>query len=60
MAQYDGMTAAVPVDGWTQMVVYRKDLFDAASLAAPTSYDAIINAVDKLHNPPSMWLCYRN
>ena len=26
MAQFDGMTAAVPVDGWTQMVVYRKDL----------------------------------
>ena len=55
MAQYDGMTAAVPVDGWTQMVVYRKDLFDAAGLAAPTSYEAIINAVDKLHNPPAMY-----
>ena len=55
MAQYDGMTAAVPVDGWTQMVVYRKDLFDAAGLAAPTSYEAIVNAVDKLHNPPSMY-----
>ena len=40
MAQYDGMTAAVPVDGWTQMVVYRRDLFDAAGLAAPTSYQA--------------------
>ena len=24
MAQFDGMTAAVPVDGWTQMVVYVK------------------------------------
>ena len=36
MAQFDGMTAAVPVDGWTQMVVYRKDLFKAAGLAAPT------------------------
>ena len=23
MAQFDGMTAAVPVDGWTQMVVLR-------------------------------------
>lgn len=55
MAQYDGMTAAVPVDGWTQMVVYRKDLFDAAGLAAPTSYEAIVNAVDKMHNPPSMY-----
>ena len=55
MAQFDGMTAAVPVDGWTQMVVYRKDLFDAAGLAAPISYAAIEAAVDALHNPPSMY-----
>ena len=55
MAQFDGMTAAVPVDGWTQMVVYRKDLFDAAGLAAPTSYAAIEAALDALHNPPSMY-----
>ena len=55
MAQFDGMTAAVPVDGWTQMVVYRKDLFDAAGLAAPTSYAAIEAAVDALHNPPLMY-----
>ena len=55
MAQFDGMTAAVPVDGWTQMVVYRKDLFDAAGLAAPNSYANIEAAVDALHNPPSMY-----
>ena len=55
MAQFDGMTAAVPVDGWTQMVVYRKDLFDAAGLAPPNSYANIIAAVDALHNPPSMY-----
>ena len=55
MAQFDGMTAAVPVDGWTQMVVYRKDLFKEAGLAAPTSYAAIEAAVDALHNPPAMY-----
>ena len=55
MAQFDGMTAAVPVDGWTQMVVYRKDLFDAAGLAAPNSFANIEAAVDALHNPPSMY-----
>ena len=55
MAQYNGMTAAVPVDGWTQMVVYRKDLFDKAGLAAPTSYANIEAAIDKLHNPPNMY-----
>ena len=55
MAQFDGLTAAVPVDGWTQMVVYRKDLFDAAGLASPTSYAAIEIAVEKLHNPPELY-----
>jgi len=55
MAQYDGMTAGVPVDGWTQLILYRKDLFDAAGLAAPASYDAIAAAVKKLHNPPNVY-----
>ena len=55
MAQFDGLTAAVPVDGWTQMVVYRKDAFDAAGLEAPTSYASISAAIDALHNPPSMY-----
>lgn len=55
MAQLDDMTAAVPVDGWTQMVVYRKDIFDQAGLPAPTSYEAIANAVRKLHRPPELY-----
>jgi multiple sugar transport system substrate-binding protein len=38
----DGETQlAVPSDGWAQLLFYRKDLFDAAGLEAPTSYDAI-------------------
>ena len=55
MAQFNGKTAAVPVDGWTQMVVYRKDLFDQAGLAAPTSYANIEAAIEELHNPPNMY-----
>ena len=55
MAQFNGKTAAVPVDGWTQMVVYRKDLFDKAGLAAPDSYSNIEAAIKKLHNPPNMY-----
>ena len=55
MAQFNGKTAAVPVDGWTQMVVYRKDLFDKAGLSAPTSYANIEAAIEKLHNPPNMY-----
>ena len=55
MAAVEGGTASVPVDGWTQMVVYRKDLFDDMGLAAPTTYDAVRAAIAKLHNPPSMY-----
>ncbi len=55
MAEQDGDYVAVPVDGWTQMVVYRKDLFDAAGLAPPTTYAAIQAAVEALHNPPEMF-----
>ena len=36
MVATDDGYASVPVDGWTQMVVYRKDLFDGAGLAPPT------------------------
>ncbi len=47
--------AAVPVDGWTQMIVYRKDLFDEMGLAPPTSYANVLAAIEKLHNPPDMY-----
>jgi len=55
MADFDGETAAVPSDGWTQMVLYRKDLFDEAGLEAPNSYANIQKALEKLHNPPEMY-----
>lgn len=55
MASSDGEIVSVPTDGWTQMVVYRNDLFEANGLAAPTSYDAIRAGIAKLHNPPEMY-----
>ena len=33
---------AVPTDAWAQLLYYRKDLFDAAGLPAPTTYDAML------------------
>ena len=48
MAKKGGKIAAVPVDGWTQMVVYRKDLFKNAGLEPPTSYENIVKAVKAL------------
>ncbi len=55
MAAVEGGYASVPVDGWTQMVVYRKDLFDAAGLEAPNSYANVVAAIAALHNPPEMY-----
>ena len=47
--------ASVPVDGWTQMIVYRADKFEEAGLEPPTSYANVLAAVDALHNPPEMY-----
>lgn len=55
MAAVDGGYAAVPVDGWTQMLVYRADLFAEAGLEPPNSYENVLAAVEALHNPPEMY-----
>jgi multiple sugar transport system substrate-binding protein len=48
----DGDTQlAVPSDGWAQLLLYRKDLFDAAGLAAPETYDDILAAAQALDSP---------
>ena len=46
--EVNGKPVAVPSDSWTQLLVYRKDLFDKAGLAAPTTFDAIRTAAIKL------------
>jgi multiple sugar transport system substrate-binding protein len=55
MAMSDGEIVAVPTDGWTQLVVYRADLFEAAGLEVPNSFGAIEAAMTALHNPPEMY-----
>ena len=44
-----GKQLAVPSDAWAQLLVYRKDLFTAAGLPAPDSFDAIRAAAQKLN-----------
>lgn len=47
----DGDTQlAVPSESWTQVLVYRKDLFEKAGLEAPTTYDAITKAAETLNS----------
>ena len=44
----DGKPIAVPSDSWTQLLVYRKDLFQKAGLQTPDSFDKILTAATKL------------
>ena len=47
--------AAVPADGWGQMLLYRQDLFAANNLAEPNTWEAILAAAQTLHNAPDLW-----
>jgi len=47
--------AAVPADGWGQLLLYRKDLFAEKHLAIPDRWNAILVAAKALHNPPLLW-----
>jgi multiple sugar transport system substrate-binding protein len=42
---------SVPSEAWSQLLYYRRDLFDAAGLPAPNTYDAILNAARTLDSP---------
>ncbi|NKC14288.1 MAG: extracellular solute-binding protein [Gammaproteobacteria bacterium] len=55
MAKSDGEIVSVPTDGWTQLVVYRSDLFADAGLNPPKTFADIEAAIEALHNPPSMY-----
>ena len=55
MAMSEGEIVSVPTDGWTQLVVYRSDLFEAAGLNPPKSFADIEAAIAALHNPPSIY-----
>lgn len=48
MAAVDEGYAAVPTDGWGQLLVYRADLFEKYGLEAPTDYDKIVTAAKVL------------
>jgi multiple sugar transport system substrate-binding protein len=51
LVKVDKGFTAVPSDGWGQLLIYRKDLFDAAGLAAPDTFEKIVAAAKALHKP---------
>jgi multiple sugar transport system substrate-binding protein len=44
-----GKLLAVPSDGWAQLILYRKDLFEKMGLAPPDTYEALEAAAAKLN-----------
>jgi multiple sugar transport system substrate-binding protein len=48
LVEANGKPVAIPSDSWPQLLVYRKDLFDKAGLAAPTTFEAIQAGAAKL------------
>ena len=51
LASRESRIAGVPSDGWGQLLIYRKDLFDKAGLRAPTTLQAIERAARRLDRP---------
>lgn len=50
LTQSDGAQLGVPSDAWVQLLLYRKDLFEAAGLDAPDNWDAIKAAAAELNS----------
>jgi multiple sugar transport system substrate-binding protein len=51
LVDVDGKPMGVPSDTWTQLLVYRKDLFEKAGLQTPDTFDKILAAATKLKQP---------
>jgi multiple sugar transport system substrate-binding protein len=50
----DGVATGVPSDGWGQLLIYRKDVFDKAGLEAPQTLDDVTNAAKQLNGKGGM------
>lgn len=51
--------AAIPADGWGQLLLFRKDLFAGRApevlLGFPNTWEKILTAAQALHSPPKIW-----
>jgi multiple sugar transport system substrate-binding protein len=48
LVEADGKPMGIPSDTWTQLLVYRKDLFEKAGLQPPDTFDKILAAATQL------------
>ena len=54
LVQVNGLTAAVPSDGYQQMLLYRSDWFAAKRLDVPDDYEAMISGAEALYDPENL------
>jgi multiple sugar transport system substrate-binding protein len=59
LAAVEGGWAAVPADGWGQLLLFRKDMFaghpSEVLLGTPDTWEGILAAAQALHAPPKVW-----
>ncbi len=55
LARIRGGLAGIPIDGWGQLLLYRKDLFREKGLQTPDTWEAILDGAGALHRPPLLW-----
>lgn len=54
MVDLNGATAAVPSDGYHQLLIYREDWFDELGLAAPTDYASMMAAAETVYDAETL------
>jgi len=51
LVEVDGKPVGIPSDTWTNLLVYRKDLFEQAGLQPPDTFERIQTAATRLKQP---------
>jgi multiple sugar transport system substrate-binding protein len=54
LAAFSGQTAAIPSDGYQQLLLYRADWLEGNRLDTPDSYDKMIAAAETLYDPENL------
>ncbi|MBC7189038.1 extracellular solute-binding protein, partial [Candidatus Aerophobetes bacterium] len=55
IVKYREKFAALPVDGWSMLLVWRKDLIENGGFPPPQSWEEIEKIATSLHRPPLLW-----
>jgi len=50
----NGQTAAIPSDGYYQLLLYRADWFKERGLASPDTYAAVATAAERIYDPEAV------